>query len=179
MRPTERHLPFALLLALAAALALPGCARQPGPPHTPARALLRVSEVTAAEVTAAVPSGDRVILVRGAVDYRRHRALAAYATHGGDAGLLAWDDSGVAVAHSAVVLRSPAEVLREGRRVPRAAWTGRGYTRDRLDNALRLLLTLGADGHPRRVEVPSGSGPRPVVLDFTGTRLPGTVPSRP
>jgi hypothetical protein len=176
MPRTVRHV-MAAVVALAAAHALPGCARPPAPatPHTGVRALA----ATPAEVIATVPSGDHAIVVRGAVDYRRHRALASYEAPGGDSGLLAWDPSGVAVAHSGVALRSPAEALREGRQLPRAAWTGRGYAPGPLDAALRLLLTLGADGRPRHVEVPTGTSRHPVVLDVTGARLHGTVPPRP
>jgi hypothetical protein len=178
MRHTERHLQAAAL-ALAAVLALPGCARHPAPAQAHTQARFPLLDATPAEVTATVPSGGHAIVVRGAVDYRHHRALASYEGPGDDAGLLAWDASGVAVAHSAVALRSPAEVLREAHHVPRAAWTGRGYASGALDTALRLLLTLGADGRARRVEVPTGTSLRPVVLDVTGARLRGTVPARP
>ncbi|MBC9712737.1 hypothetical protein H9Y04_09145 [Streptomyces sp. TRM66268-LWL] len=159
----------ALAGALAFAAAEPGAEPRPvtvDEAQRMALARFRVYETSPAEVTVRVPSGDGTVLVRGTVDYRKHRAVGSYvldgtagAGAGRDRGLVAWDLGGLALAPGTrgAAPVQPAAVAAAVRE-PGIAWTPRHYTSDPLDTALRLSLSLAAD-RPDNAQLLTQSGP--------------------
>lgn len=119
---------------------------------------------SAVTVRAATPGGTTVI--RAVVDHRTHRAVGSYQA-GRARGLLAWDLSGVAVAGRE---RPPSaagpggtggpvrDLLRAVRAVREREWTRREFSKDPLDNGLKLALSMAAD-RPDNAQLLAQSGP--------------------
>ncbi|MGI5444016.1 hypothetical protein ACQEV4_43750 [Streptomyces shenzhenensis] len=117
-------------------------------------------------VTLKIDDGRDSYEVRGLIDYRKHRAVGSYAA--GEPGpkqqkgLIAWDNSGLAVATEAKGT-SPssktAEIARAAAKVPHGGWSPRAYAGYPLDVALRVVMALGAD-RPDNAQLLAQSGPR-------------------
>lgn len=156
----------ALAAAACAGLLLTG-GGDPGPrPLSPAEAermalaRFRTYRVSPSEITLRAASGDGSAVVRAVVDHRRHRAVGWYEVAGAgrpNGGLLAWDQSGLAVADGSPT--PPAEgALRAAERLKPTAWKRRAFGAAPLDTALRLALSLGAD-RPDNAQLLAQSGP--------------------
>ncbi|MDX2543455.1 hypothetical protein ACOT81_45195 [Streptomyces sp. WI04-05B] len=125
-----------------------------------ALARFRTYRVSPSEITLRAASGDGSAVVRAVVDHRRHRAVGWYEVTGAGrpgGGLLAWDQSGLAVADGSPT--PPTEgALRAAGRLKPTAWTRRAFGAAPLDTALRLALSLGAD-RPDNAQLLAQSGP--------------------
>ncbi|WP_327698462.1 hypothetical protein [Streptomyces sp. NBC_00459] len=125
-----------------------------------ALARFRTYRISPSEITVHTASGDGTAVVRAVVDHRRHRAVGWYEVTGAgrpNSGLLAWDQSGLAVADGSPT--APAEdALRAAGRLKTTAWTRRAFGAAPLDTALRLALSLGAD-RPDNAQLLAQSGP--------------------
>jgi hypothetical protein len=125
-----------------------------------ALARFRTYRISPSEITVRAPSGDGTAVVRAVVDHRRHRAVGWYEVTGAgrpNGGLLAWDQSGLAVADGSPTAPA-AGALRAAGRLKATAWTRRAFGAAPLDTALRLALSLGAD-RPDNAQLLAQSGP--------------------
>jgi hypothetical protein len=127
----------------------------------------RTSATGPSEVTVRLPSAeDGMVTVRAVADHRLHRAVGVYeVTDDGHImrGLLAWDLEGVAVAGS--LASAPDDILatkarpaapgpvttavqaaRRASTLKSGQWSRRPYGTAPLDQALRLALSVAADG---------------------------------
>ncbi|MFE9765349.1 hypothetical protein ACFYPC_12600 [Streptomyces sp. NPDC005808] len=154
-----------------------------------AMALTRFRTSTAAgpsEVTVRLPSaGTGTVTVRAVADHRLHRAVGVYeVTDDGHImrGLLAWDLEGIAVAgspasatdNSLATKARPAapgpvttavQAARRAGTLKSGQWTRRPYGTAPLDQALRVALSVGADGR--------ASGRLPAASQRLAPRSPG------
>ncbi|WP_371663411.1 hypothetical protein [Streptomyces sp. NBC_00280] len=125
-----------------------------------ALARFRTYRISPSEITVRTASGGGSAVVRAVVDHRRHRAVGWYEVTGAgrpNGGLVAWDQSGLAVADGSPT--APAEgALRAAGRLKTTAWTRRAFGTTPLDIALRLALSLGAD-RPDNAQLLAQSGP--------------------
>ncbi|MDQ0937286.1 hypothetical protein [Streptomyces turgidiscabies] len=125
-----------------------------------ALARFRTYRISPSEITLHAASGDGTAVVRAVVDHRKHRAVGWYEVTGAgrpDGGLLAWDQSGLAVADAAPT--APAkDALRAAERMKATEWTRREFGAAPLDTALRLALSLGAD-RPDNAQLLAQAGP--------------------
>ncbi|NEC90091.1 hypothetical protein [Streptomyces sp. SID12501] len=125
-----------------------------------ALARFRTYRISPSEITVHAASGDGTAVVRAVVDHRRHRAVGWYEVTGTgrpDGGLLAWDQSGLAVADGAPTAAAEG-ALRAAGRLKATAWTHRAFGAAPLDTALKLALSLGAD-RPDNAQLLAQSGP--------------------
>ncbi|WP_328753009.1 hypothetical protein OHT57_46485 [Streptomyces sp. NBC_00285] len=126
-----------------------------------ALARFRTYRISPSEITVHAPSGDGTAVVRAVVDHRRHRAVGWYEVTGAgrpDGGLLAWDQSGLAVADGASPTAPVESALRAAGHLKATAWTRRAFGAAPLDTALKLALSLGAD-RPDNAQLLAQSGP--------------------
>lgn len=125
-----------------------------------ALARFRTYRISPSEITLRAASGYGTAVVRAVVDHRGHRAVGWYEVTGAgrpDGGLLAWDQSGLAVADGTPT--APAkDALRAAGRLKATAWTRRAFGAAPLDTALKLALSLGAD-RPDNAQLLAQSGP--------------------
>lgn len=125
-----------------------------------ALARFRTYRISPSEITLHAASGDGTAVVRAVVDHREHRAVGWYEVTGAgrpDGGLLAWDQSGLAVADAPPT--APAkDALRAAARMKATEWTRREFGSAPLDTALRLALSLGAD-RPDNAQLLARAGP--------------------
>ncbi|MGW3957900.1 hypothetical protein ACWEKM_45170 [Streptomyces sp. NPDC004752] len=117
-------------------------------------------------VTLKIADGTDSYEVRGLIDYRTHRAVGSYAAGepgpGRQQGLIAWDNSGLAVAtepKGTSPASQTAEIARAAAKVPHGRWSPRAYAGYPLDIALRVVMALGAD-RPDNAQLLAQSGPR-------------------
>ncbi|WP_369228696.1 hypothetical protein AB5J52_49790 (plasmid) [Streptomyces sp. R39] len=131
-----------------------------------AMARFRAYETGPHRVILKIDDGRDSYEVNGLVDYRRHRAVGSYAA--GEPGpkqqkgLIAWDNSGLAVATEAkgpAPSSTTAEIARAAAGVPHRGWSPRAYAGYPLDVALRVVMALGAD-RPDNAQLLAQSGPR-------------------
>ncbi|WP_020636083.1 hypothetical protein [Amycolatopsis alba] len=100
------------------------------------------------------PMAGNTVVVEGVVDYRRHRAVGSYEFAGSSAGLVAWDDRGLAVAPG-----KKADPLVAAGTMRPTEWSPRSFTTDPLDSALRLSMLMGQD-RPDNAQVLAEQGPQ-------------------
>ncbi|MEY9997961.1 hypothetical protein ABIE67_010080 [Streptomyces sp. V4I8] len=117
-------------------------------------------------VTVTIENDADSYVVRGLIDYRTHRAVASFVA-GAEGpkpqkGLIAWDESGLAVATGKRVAPASSEIAQVARaaaKVPSGNWSPRSYSGYPLDIALRMVMALGAD-RPDNAQLLAQSGPR-------------------
>lgn len=122
-------------------------------------------------VTLTIDDSTDSYSVRGLVDYRTHHAVATYAAGAAgqkqQTGLVAWDDSGLAVAprakgtpHSSEMAHwEMTEIARAAGKVQARRWSPRAYATYPLDVALHVVMALGAD-RPDNAQLLAQSGAR-------------------
>ncbi|MFD8396057.1 hypothetical protein ACFV2N_44420 [Streptomyces sp. NPDC059680] len=160
-RPRARVLAGAIAIGLfCCVLALVGTTRHPDKPRaitaSEAQRLAMVRfkayDASPETVTLTIDDGTDSYAVRGLVDYRTHHAVGTFVAgvtgQRQQRGLLAWDDTGLAIAPGAEGTSPSSEMARIARaaeKVHAHHWSPRAYAAYPLDTALHVVMALGAD----------------------------------